>query len=151
MKKILYLVLPILFLMCFSSCDKNDAKEPQYKYDLFDEPCLNWGESQSLVCNWMIEHGFQVKENTEGIITYQANKQAKEMIQRFDDGLSITFVYINSKVTSETDIKGYLSERYVFIKDEEDAKKYTTTDNKTTIIFYESIEDGVYTIVYQKR
>lgn len=151
MKKILYLVLPVIFLMCFSSCDKNDATDPKYKYDLFDEPCLNWGESQSLVYNWMIEHGFQIKENTEGIITYQANKQAKEIIQRFDDGLSTTFVYVNSKVTSETDINGYLSERYVFIKDEEDAKKYTTTDNKTTIIFYEVIEDGAYTIVYKKR
>lgn len=109
------------------------------KYDLYDDPCMQWGASTSAVNSFM--KGYEMLQQDENIVYYSGNGVAEMYAYLFENGkLSMSCVFLNADQYYST-LHSFLAERYEFLgQDDEDYSLYYISMDKELAIMVELFE-----------
>lgn len=104
------------------------------KYNLYDDPCMQWGASTSVVNSFM--KGYAMLQQDEDDVIYSGNGVAEMYAYSFENGeLISSYVFLNADKYYST-LHSFLAERYVFLgQDDEDyALYYISMDKKLAVV-----------------
>lgn len=106
------------------------------KYDLYDDPCMQWGASPSKVNTFM--KGYTMLEQDENIVFYSGNGVAEMYAYYFEkEKLTSSLVLLEAEKYYST-LHAFLAERYEFLgQDEEDYSLYYISMDKKLAIMVE--------------
>lgn len=161
MKKTILFALAFAIAMLGTGCKSHQneptQKQKTYKYDFFDEPCLNWGAGQATVRQWMLQHGFTYFQSSivdgESILYYNPKKNETITALGFNNfsGYEMAIVYILASEVSINEMDYFLSERYERGPWRDNMLgTYRTKDNLTDVEWGLTFSNGIeyYTIYY---
>lgn len=148
---VLYAIL--LAVICsMSSCKERNT--PEYRYHLYDEPCLIWANSKTQVETWMRNKGFvKNQETTSGsyrLVVYNARLLADLTSCVFTSNGTYmgAVVYLKRSNFTPSELAGFLTERYVYDSSDGTYTYMHTKDNKTTVAQSQQYVNSVlYTII----
>lgn len=106
------------------------------KYDLYDDPCMQWGASTAAVNSFM--KGYTMLQQNENVVFYSGNGVAEMYAYYFDNGkLESSLVLLEAESYYST-LHSFLAERYEFLgQDEEDYSLYYISMDKKLAIMVE--------------
>lgn len=106
------------------------------KYNLYDDPCMQWGASTSTVNSFM--KGYTMLQQDENIVYYSGNGVAEMYAYYFEKGkLSLSCVFLDADKYYST-LHSFLAERYEFLsQDDEDYTLYYISMDKELAIMVE--------------
>ena len=106
-------------------------------YNLFDQPCIAWGDYMSDVQVKMLKEGYTQQDAPAAALQYKGKGKATTIFYSFvERKLVQTEVQIAKKnVNTASEVHAYLKERYMHISETEEVFYYKTLDGKTDIIF----------------
>lgn len=149
MQKSLFFALALAIAMLGTGCNahRNEpaSKQKTYKYDFFDEPCLNWGAGQGTIKQWMMERNYSLqktaKQDSYDMIYYKPKKSEMSTVLAFDPmfGYEMAIVYVLTSEVSYQEMLSYLSERYDYSSV---GLTYFVTDDGKTLIQLTTITSG---------
>ena len=121
-------------------------------YDLYREPCVNWGASRGTVKSYMSAYSISMEYDT--LLYYDGHFKEYLFCYVFSSSNELLFDYVLLKHTSVTtdQLLGYLQERYLVIGEYRDDEYidyvFETLDGKTVIELpvREHYEDDYYVI-----
>ncbi len=123
-------------------------------YNLYEEPCIKWGEYMSEVRIAMI--GYTQISGPDGTLQYKGKNKASNIFYEFENEklvkteVQIAKNNVNSDIST---ILAYLKERYVHLREGNGSYFYETLDGKTNIILSDtySAPNQPYKIVYEPK
>lgn len=160
-KHLIYLCACVCALLQSGCTGQNTPDANTYKYNTYIEPSFQWGEFRSVIDWEMKDLGFVEDANsTQGIYSYTTYKPLKDekMTCTFflSDGLTYEMASVYVSTDLETNLRGFLDERYNCIYQRAALKDclYRTKDGKTEIeikVIEENAYNKYFVIVYSPR
>lgn len=119
---------------CLCSCNDDDEDENavKFRYDLFDEPCTQWGALEKKVKSFYESY---YSLNTYPELSYYGKKREHLHICAFEEGMLVkTSVIVKAREVRIAEVEGFLDERYYHLGDTAEGESfYLTRDWKTLV------------------
>lgn len=101
------------------------------QYNLYEEPCTNWGCSESYVKSFM--SGYTLAKEKDDYLIYAGKGAASYIQYGFDDAaLEGCAIYVPRSYVDE--LVCFMKERYIYVKKGDDYYGFLSIDKKTAIL-----------------
>ena len=126
--------------------DINNWDDEQVADQLFEEPFLSWGASQSVVKEYLNNKGYQELGSEGNMLMYYGKYREMASAYLFTSAkLSQAIVLFDNEQVKKSQIENVLSKNYIYVGTQDGLVGYSTTDAKTLIILETETIDGTTT------
>lgn len=126
--------------------DINNWDDEQVADQLFEEPFLSWGASQSVVKEYLNNKGYQELGSEGNMLMYYGKYREMASAYLFTSAkLSQAIVLFDNEQVKKSQIENVLSKNYIYVGTQDGLVGYSTIDEKTLIILETETIEGTTT------